>query len=303
MSKRRLLFIYNPKAGRSRILRKLPHILDIFAKSGFEMTVVPTQKSTDAYRAVAERSGAYELLVCGGGDGTLEEVISAMIQNNINLPLGYLPAGSTNDFGRSIKLPKDLLRAALICTKGQDFLCDVGRMNDDVFVYIAAFGLFTDVSYETGQDMKNILGHLAYLLEGAKRLPSIRSYTVKITTPDGVIEDDFIYGMVTNSLSVGGFSHITGKKVLLDDGLFEMTFLKRPQNPLELNRLIHSLLNRDFDTNMMISFKAAQVDIISEELIPWTVDGEYGGSHTAVHIENLHKAIRIRVGSKDLLSF
>lgn len=248
---KKMLFIYNPKAGKAQIRNKLADILDVFTKGGYEITVYPTQRSEDAMEKTEKRSKEYDIVVCSGGDGTLDEVVTGMIRSGFRTPIGYIPAGSTNDFGGSLGLPKNMVRAAENIVNGNDFACDVGSFNEDVFVYIAAFGLFTDVSYETGQDMKNVLGHMAYLLEGMKRLSAIRSYPMRITYGDTTIVDDFIFGMVTNSASVGGFKRITGKNVRLDDGVFEVTLIKRPKNPIELNNIMVSLLNRDIDTDAM----------------------------------------------------
>ncbi len=292
---KKMLFIYNPKAGRAQICGKLANILDVFVRAGYEVTVYPTQKSEDAMELVERREPIYDLLVCSGGDGTLNEVVTGMMKSGIQTPIGYLPAGSTNDFGGSLALPKNMLKAAQKAVEGKDFACDIGSFNQAVFVYIAAFGLFTEVSYETGQDMKNILGHMAYLLEGVKRLSAIHSYHLRVTYEDKVIEDDFVFGMITNSMSVGGFKGITGKSVKLDDGVFEVTLIKRPRNPLELNNLVVALLDRNIDADAMYCFRTAELKIESDESLAWTLDGEYGGSHRQVHIKNLHKAISIRV--------
>lgn len=296
---KKLLFVYNPKAGKTLIKNKLAEILNIFAKAGYEITVVPTQKHDDAREAVAVRRDEYELVVCGGGDGTLDEVVTGMIQSGFRTPIGYIPAGSTNDFGGSLGLPKNMIRAAEVVVQGVDFSCDVGHFKyddiEDVFVYIAAFGLFTDVSYETDQDMKNVLGHMAYLLEGMKRLPGIRSYHLKVSWEGNEIEDDFIFGMITNSISVGGFKNITGKNVKLDDGVFEVTLIRYPRNPLELNNIMLSLLNRNIDTDAMYCFRTAELTLESEEPVAWTLDGENGGSHAKVTICNEHGGMDIRV--------
>ena len=288
---KKMLFIYNPKAG---IRNKLADILDVFTKGGYEITVYPTQRSEDAMEKTEKRSKEYDIVVCSGGDGTLDEVVTGMIRSGFRTPIGYIPAGSTNDFGGSLGLPKNMVRAAENIVNGNDFACDVGSFNEDVFVYIAAFGLFTDVSYETGQDMKNVLGHMAYLLEGMKRLSAIR-----ITYGDTTIVDDFIFGMVTNSASVGGFKRITGKNVRLDDGVFEVTLIKRPKNPIELNNIMVSLLNRDIDTDAMYCFRTSKVEITSAEPLSWTLDGEYGGTHTKVVIENICRGVDIRVEQKE----
>jgi YegS/Rv2252/BmrU family lipid kinase len=294
-SQKKLLFVYNPKAGKAKIKNKLADILDIFAQAGYEMTVCPTQKKGDAVSIVQNRKPEYDLVVCSGGDGTLDEVVTGMMKSGIRTPIGYIPAGSTNDFGGSLALPKNMLNAARLIAEGKNFPCDVGEFNDDVFVYIAGFGLFTEVSYETDQQVKNVLGHMAYVLEGVKSLSNIRSYKMKVKYEDKVIEDDFIYGMVTNSASVGGFKRITGKNVKLDDGVFEVTLIKRPNNPIELNNIIAALLNRDIDVEGMYCFTAAEIEFMSEEKAAWTLDGEFGGEHENVKIANCSKAIDLRV--------
>lgn len=295
MFERKMLFVYNPKAGKAQIKGKLADILDIFAKEGYEITICPTQKPGDAIEIVANRREGYDLVACSGGDGTLDEVVTGMMKSRFSTPIGYIPAGSTNDFGGSLTLSKNMLQAAQTIVNGRNFACDVGIFNEDVFVYIAAFGIFTEVSYETDQDVKNMLGHMAYLLEGVKSLSNIRSYPMKITYGDTVIEDDFIYGMITNSQSVGGFKRITGKHVKLDDGVFEVTLIKRPKNAMELNNIMVSLLNRDIDSNAMYCFTAAELTLEAEEEVAWTLDGEFGGNHKQVHIANKCKAIEIRV--------
>lgn len=292
---KKLLFVYNPRAGKAQIRSKLADILDVFARGGYEITVYPTQKHGDALEIVEHRSKDYDLVVCSGGDGTLDETVTGMILSGFNTPIGYIPAGSTNDFGGSLALPKNMVKAAQTIIEGRNFPCDMGSFNNDVFVYIAAFGLFTDVSYETEQDMKNVLGHMAYVLEGMKRLSAVKSYSMKVSYEDRVIEDDFIFGMITNSVSVGGFKNITGKNVQLDDGVFEVTLVKRPRNPVELNNIMISLINRDIDTKSMYCFRAAEVTLESDRPVAWTLDGENGGSHTSVMIKNMHQVIEIRV--------
>ena len=292
---KKLLFVYNPKAGKAQIKNKLADILNIFAEAEYEITVAPTRGHDDARRIVENRSHDYELVVCSGGDGTLDETVTGMMQSGFQTPIGYIPAGSTNDFGGSLGLPKNMVRAAEIAVKGKDFSCDVGSFNKDIFVYIAAFGLFTDVSYETDQEVKNVLGHMAYLLEGMKRLSAVRSYPMRVEYEDNIIVDDFIFGMITNSVSVGGFKNITGKNVKLDDGVFEVTLIKKPRNPVELNNMMVSLLNRDLVTNAMYCFRTSKLILDALEPVPWTLGGENGGSHKRVEISNICKGIDIRV--------
>ena len=292
---KKLLFIYNPNAGKGLLKPKLSDILDIFVKAGYEVTVYPTQKYRDGYRKVARFEGDYDLLVCSGGDGTLDEVVTGMMQREDRIPIGYIPTGTTNDFANSLHIPKDLLKAADVAVNGEPFACDVGRFNKDIFVYIAAFGLFTDVSYQTKQEIKNVLGHLAYVLEGTKRLFGIPSYHIKVTHDGEVIEDEFVFGMVTNSKSVGGFRNMIGKNVVFDDGEFEATLIKFPKNPLELNDIILFIATGQQDSKYMYSFKAKEVFFESLEEIPWTLDGEFGGEHDYVHIKNERQSLEIMI--------
>ncbi len=296
---RKMLFIYNPNAGTGLIKSKLSDIVDTFAKGGYEITIYPTQKYQDAMEKTMEYQEQYDLVVCSGGDGTLDEVVTGMLSRKDQIPVGYIPAGTTNDFANSLQIPKDMLEAANIIVNGKPFACDVGGFNDDHFVYIAAFGIFTDVSYETKQSMKNILGYLAYLLEGAKRIFNIPSYRIRVTYDDKVIEDEFIYGMVTNSRSVGGFSGIIGPDVVFDDGEFEVTLIRTPKNAIELNELLGAIVMRQINPERMYSFKSGNVRFESEVEIPWTLDGEFGGEHSDVLIRNQKQALQIMVKNEN----
>ena len=225
----------------------------------------------------------------------MDEVVTGMMMRENKTPIGYIPAGTTNDFASSLHISKNMLEAADTIVTGTPFSFDIGQFNDDYFVYIAAFGIFTDVSYETKQSMKNILGHMAYILEGTKRLFNIPSYKIKVTHDGETIEDEFIFGMVTNSRSVGGFKRITGENVIFDDGVFEVTLFKTPKNPVELNELIGAVVMRQINSDRIYSFKSGEVRFESVEAIPWTLDGEYGGTHEEVVIKNKNQALQIMV--------
>lgn len=298
--KKKMLFIYNPRAGKSQIRSNLLDMIDIFVKAGYEVTAYPTQAQGDGIKAVTERQiGYYDMIACSGGDGTLDEVVTGMMQCEKRLPIGYVPAGTTNDFAGSLGIPRSMEKAARVIVDGRSFRCDVGGFNENIFVYIAAFGLFTDVSYETRQDMKNVLGHMAYVLEGMRKLSKVKSYALKVTSGDKVIKGDFIFGMITNSLSVGGFKKITGDNVKLDDGVFEVTLIRRPGNPVELNTIMAALLNRNINTDLMECFTASDLQIESEEEIAWTLDGEFGGRHSRAEIRNYKQALEIRVPGEE----
>lgn len=295
MKKKKLLFVLNPFSGKGQIKNKLLDIVDIFVKNGYCVTIHTTQCPQDAMNLVEKKAGNYDLVVCSGGDGTLDETVTGMMRRENRVPIGYIPAGSTNDFAGSLKIPKRMEKAAEVVVEGVPFACDIGSFNGDYFVYIAAFGLFTDVSYGTSQELKNRIGHAAYILEGLKRIPTIQSYHMTVEYEDQIIEDDFIYGMVSNSTSAGGFKNITGKDVKLDDGLFEVTLIRMPKNPLELNEIIATLTNMRGSTEYIYSFKADKIKCISAEEIPWTLDGEYGGRHRKVEIQNERQAVQLMV--------
>lgn len=296
---KRMLFIYNPHAGKGQIKNHLIKVIDIFIQGGYEVTIHSTQYIGDATVTTRERRKEYDVLVCCGGDGTLDEVVTGMMDSEERIPIGYIPAGSTNDFAKSLKIPRIMSRAAEIVMKDKRFACDVGSFNDNIFIYIAAFGVFTDVSYETKQEAKNRLGYLAYIMEGMKRLTIVNnSYRLRIEYGSKVIEEEFLFGMITNSYSVGGFKSITGKNVKLNDGLFEVTLIKRPKNPLEIQGIMASLIAKETDERYMYSFKTDQLKITSEGKIPWTLDGEFGGEQKEVLIKNHKEALEIIVPLK-----
>ena len=303
---KKLLFVYNPRAGKEMLKPRLSDVLDIFVKAGYEVTVHPTQAYRDAYYQIKEYEvGKYDLIASRRPERTIDEVATGMMKRREMgkdvVPVGYIPAGTTNDFAKSLHIPRKPLAAADNAVKGVPFPCDIGKFNDSVFVYIAAFGIFTDVSYETDQAVKNVLGHMAYILEGAKRIFNIPSYKIKVEHDGEAIEDEFIFGMVTNSRSVGGFSNMVGKNIVFDDGLFEVTLIKTPKNPIALQEIIAALLIEQVDTKHMYTFKTKKITFDSVEEIPWTLDGEFGGEQDYVEIENAQKAMEIMVPENHVL--
>lgn len=292
---KKLLFIYNMHAGQKKIITNLADIVDIFTKGGYEVTAYPTQESGDAIQKTMERAGSFDLVVCSGGDGTLDEVVTGMMKCRKKVPIGYIPAGSTNDFASSLGIPKQMREAAASIAGGTVYSCDIGKMNDGYFVYVGAFGAFTEVSYKTSQDAKNMLGHMAYVLEGMKSLSALKSWEMSFHAKEMQGQGMFLYGMITNSNSVGGFKGITGHNVDLNDGMFEVTLIRMPENIIEYPEIVNALLTGE-PSSLVITFKTARVEFFSEEEVPWTRDGEFGGNHTHVVIENLHGALPILLG-------
>ncbi len=292
---KKLLFVYNPLAGKGTIVTNVAKILDEFVKAGYLPTAYPTQAPKDGYNMILEHAIEYDMVVCSGGDGTLDETVTAMmgIAPEKRVPIGYIPAGSTNDFAQSLEIPKDQIEAAFVAVKGCPFRCDIGLFNNDVFVYVAAFGSFAEVSYETSQDVKNILGHTAYVLEGMKRLRSMPSYEMTVFADDTTITGDFIVGMVTNSCSIGGMKSLLTKEVSFDDGLFELTLIRKPKNIMHLQDIITAIMTHKEESEYVYSLQAKNIRVETKQPVSWTLDGEFGGQHTTVEIENKMKELEI----------
>ena len=292
---KRLLFIINPCSGKGRIRNKLLSVLDIFAKRGYRVETYVTQEALDARRKAVTRGRSADLIVCSGGDGTLNEVVSGMMELKRLPVLGYIPAGSTNDYAASLGLPRRIENAARLAAEGKASPVDVGKFGDDrYFVYIAAFGAFTEVSYLTPQDKKNLLGHQAYMLEAVKRLVNLKSYRMRFETEDRELEGEFILGMVTNTLQVGGFKGLVGRGVALNDGEFEVLLVRTPKTPRDLHSIASYLFMREGDNECVYQFKAKHLKITSPESVDWTLDGEFGGSVAEVEIENLKQAFAVK---------
>ena len=291
---KRLLFIINPCSGKGRIRNKLLSVLDIFAKRGYRVETYVTQEALDARRKAITRGRSADLIVCSGGDGTLNEVVSGMMELKRLPVLGYIPAGSTNDYAVSLGLPRRIENAARLAAEGKASPVDVGKFGDDrYFVYIAAFGAFTEVSYLTPQDKKNLLGHQAYMLEAVKSLMDIRGRQMKITWEEGELEGEFLFGMVTNTTSVGGFKGLVSRDVALDDGWFEALFIRMPKNPLDLSGIVSYLFLKEEDNAFVYRFKTRKLKIAAAEDVDWVLDGEFGGKKREVEIENLEKRLYI----------
>lgn len=288
-----LLFIYNPAAGKAKITSALGEVTALFQKEDWLVTLYATKAAGDAVNAVQELGGSYDRIVCSGGDGTLSEVVTGMIHGGLKQPLGYLPAGSTNDFSKTLRLPANLQKAAAIAAAGEPFACDMGQFNDNhIFVYVAAFGLFTNVAYETPQEIKQILGHAAYVLKGIQSLTDITSYSMTIEH-DGVMEEgNFIYGMVSNSVSVGGFQWMKNHDVILDDGKFEVLLVEAPTSLAQLNAIIAALLARTPNEKVR-SFQTSNISFHCNTPVAWTLDGEYGGDHADTYVEILPQVVQM----------
>ena len=289
------VLVVNPHAGRQNILREIQKVRKILAESGREVTVVRTETAEQAAEVI--RSSIQEppdTLICCGGDGTLSSTVSEMLKAGKTLPLGYIPSGSTNDFASSLGLSKVPARAARQIAEGIPRTLDAGRMGRRHFVYVASFGAFTQTSYTTAQRLKNSLGHLAYVLEGIKELPHLKSYPVRVETAEGeVYEGNYIFGALSNSTSVGGIVKLDPGRVDLSDGKLELMLVKTPRNLPECGRVIRSILGGKFDGELITFVHTAKAKFTCQEPMPWSLDGEYAPGGGSVEVEALPQAIRL----------
>lgn len=291
---KKLLLILNPCSGKKKASHALADVVNVFNRGGYDVTVYITAARGDATKVVAQRAPEFDLVVCAGGDGTFNETISGLLAGGHDTPIGYLPAGSTNDFASSLHLSKNLVEAARDIVEGTPRRLDVGRFNDRYFSYVASFGAFTRASYATSQNVKNALGHLAYLLSGIKELAYIRSRRLRFTLDDGrVLEDEYIFGAISNSTSVAGILTLSEDLVDMNDGVFELLLVRKPENLLELNDCVLALTTQDYHTPMLTFTSARSVEIEAPADMDWTLDGEREPGSTHCRAENLHDAIRI----------
>lgn len=292
--RKKAVVILNPVAGKARARYVLFDLLKGLADMGYDALVHITSARGDAVSAASYYGGDCALMVCLGGDGTLNEVISGLLSLDKRPRLCYLPAGTTNDFATTVGISKsvgDAVRAI-----GRDTLreIDIGQFNERFFTYVASFGIFTKASYSADQNIKNTIGHLAYVLEGAKEISDLgKAYHVRAVYDGGETEGDFIFGSLTNTTSIGGLFKLPGSRVSLDDGLFELMLIRAPKSLMDIQKMLDMMSRGNFDMNQIVFVGTKQADIYLDEPVSWCTDGEFAGNLREVHIRNLNKAIRI----------
>lgn len=292
-----LFLIANPASGTGKIKTQLFNVVNILSRQ-YRVTVYITEKRGDATKEAAGLDDSFDTIVVCGGDGTLNEVITGLMQNKNKYRLGYIPSGTLNEWSSGLKISKDMKKAATDILFDHTIPLDIGRFSEHFFTYTASFGAFTEASYSAPQDIKNVLGKLAYFFEGIKTLESIRPIHLKFTCGDTVIEDDFIFGTVSNSLSVGGVVHYDETVVELGDGQFEVLLLHYPKTLNDFNNLLSALITRDLNRDGITFLQTDKVIVEKAEDVEWTLDGEYVPPKDKIVIENLHKAVTFIVPPK-----
>lgn len=290
---KKLLLIVNPRAGKTKSRTPLFDAVARFSKAGYLVNVFVTEGSGDATRAAAQMGGDFDVVVCAGGDGTLNETLSGLMTLPKRPQLGYLPSGSTNDFAASLRLSSYPVTAACTIIEGKPFRLDIGQHNDRYFAYVASFGAFTRASYSASQSTKNALGHLAYILEGIGDLDSLRPYNCRVEADGEVFEGDFIFGGVCNSTSLGGLVKLDPARVQMDDGKFELLLLRMPKTVIDLNNLITGITRMEYHQPGIIFRHVSSITLTTDGDIPWSLDGEYAPSTPRVEIRNLPGAVEL----------
>lgn len=299
-NQRKLLFLVNPHAGKAAIRSQLLRITETFVRAGCLPTIYTSQRSGELPSVVEQLAPGYDLVVCSGGDGTLNETLNGLMRLERRPMLGYIPAGTTNDFAASLGIPKHMVKAAEAAVDGVPVSVDVGRFGQRYFAYVAAFGAFTDVTYATPQQFKNSLGRLAYLVEGAQRLSSLKTYRLHLEYDGGETDGEFLVGIVSNSSYVAGLPVGRWIDASMNDGLMEVTLVRKPALMIELTRVASNLVLGELDPELIFSVKTRRLRVTAPEPLPWTLDGEYGGAPTDVTIENCQRALTLHLPVESL---
>ena len=288
---KQLLFILNPVAGTKKAVKNLAEIISVFNRAQYDTHVFVTAKQKDATKAVKHFAGRMDLIVCCGGDGTLNETINGVLEMGIKKPIGYIPAGSTNDFANSLGLSGDVITAAKQIVNGTPRPYDTGRFGNRYFSYVASFGAFTKTSYTTPQNIKNALGHIAYLLESIPELSKIKKEHLKVETELFTLEDDYLFGAICNSTSVGGILTLNPNLVDMGDGMFEILLIRAPRSIQELHECALAIHNQTYDCGMLTFRSASRIKLTANPDMPWTLDGERAVGAETIEVENLHQSI------------
>ncbi len=301
MENKKLLIIANPKSGTAKVKTYLLQMVQIFSEAGYDVTVYPTKCRGDAtVKAASIKNGEYDRIVVCGGDGTLNEVITGAMQAGLDCTFGYVPLGTLNEWSSGLKISRNAIQAARDIVSGQEITLDIGKFGDKHFTYTASFGAFTDASYSANQTVKNVLGQAAYFFQGIKSLTNIKSIHLKFVCDEKEIEGDFLFGAITNSMSVGGIVKFKDSVVNLNDGEFEVLLIKSPTNIMQFQSIVDGILRKDLNKNGIEFFHTNQITVYGAENVPWTLDGEYSDGLDEITITNLHSAIKLIVPiSKD----
>ena len=291
---KKLLVVVNPTSGKMKMKSYLLEVCQIFCAAGFSVSVHVTASRRDAEKVVAAKSAEFDVVVSCGGDGTFNEVVTGAIKAEFGGAIGFLPCGTTNDLAETIGIPKSIPEAAQTVVSASPLPMDFGLFNEEqYFTYVATFGAFSEVAYSTDQKLKNLWGHAAYMAEALVKIKDLRGYRMRIRCDGTEIEDEFLFGAVANSLSIGGVMKLKPDEVDLSDGYHELVLMKKPKNATELGQLSKEFFSGNFENKSIILLRGKDVVFECEESLPWCIDGEFAGEHKSVRIQNLHRKLSV----------
>ena len=296
-----MLIIVNPKSGKAKMRTELLDISEIFSSAGYHVSVYPTQERADATKKAEKlKTGDFDTVVVCGGDGTLNEVITGLMHSGTDVKLGYIPSGTLNEWSSGLGISRDIKTAAKDIVTGSVIELDIGKFGEKYFSYTASFGAFTEASYSAPQEIKNALGQAAYFFEGIKSLGNIKPIHLCFEHDDEKTEGDFLFGAVSNSMSVGGIVKFDEAVVKLNDGLFEVLLIRKPKNIIEFQNIIDGILRKDLTKNGIEFFHTSNLTVTQGEHVNWTLDGEYAEGSDPLSISNIHNAVKFIVPKTEL---
>ena len=296
MIEKKVMLIINPRSGRNKARNGIIDLASVFGSNGYIASVFTTTGIGDATQYALKYAADYDLVVCRGGDGTFSEMLNGLMQLDSIPPVGFIPAGTTNDLAATLELPLNAKLAANIVLGNRYFYNDIGRFgNSRYFTYCAVFGAVSESSYATPQNIKNKIGRLAYFYEATKEIKKIKPIPLRVECDDFTEEAEYVMGSVTNSYSVGKIIKFSEKEVTLNDGLFEVFLSRDPVTVTAWKDLLYSVAVRKFDKRYIRVIKTKHVKItpLDGREIPWSLDGEFGGNNGVVDISVIQKAYRI----------
>ncbi len=294
---KKLLLLVNLYSGKAYISAKIGEVISFYNSKGYKVEVYCSQYRGSVVDRIKAIDESYSNIIVCGGDGTFNEAVNGIMSIKRNIPLGYIPCGSTNDFANSVGIPSDLKEAVLAAVDGKSIKVDIGNFNGRYFTYVTGFGAFTNLSYDTPQDIKNILGYQAYILKGIQELSSIKTYNMQIKTPRKTFEGEFILGLVSNSNRIAGVNTIVPTDY--NDGLFEVFLIKKPNLLTAIPIIVSSIIEGNFDNELFVSFKTSDIKFTCNEPVAWTLDGEYAGFIEKAKIKVENSALEIKRGFMD----
>lgn len=294
ITNKKMLLVVNPVSGKKLAKQYMMRMINRFDQAGYNVTACCTQINKNAYDIVVNRGREFDVVVCCGGDGTLKETVCGIMELGLDIPVGYLPMGSTNDFAKSMSIPTDVFEAVEAIVNGEPKPVDIGKFGDENFIYVAGFGNFTAISYSANQKVKNVLGKNAYYLQAVKDFFRMKPYHARVEADGEFFEGDYFYGAASNSYSVGGMPVLHNMGVEFDDGLHELVLVEMFKNPAELLRLANDMVHKTVADNPNVIIRHCKhIKFMFDDPTPFTLDGEFGGDQLEVEAHSLKHAVNI----------